>query len=246
MTNMIKDSVNESLNNHIDKFVKNQSKKTKKEQEELSYIIELLTDEASNNINDYMPKKYDKRLRIDRNKELSNKELINGYKDIMTKNSHLLYYMNLALNNPDTLETVKNRYIEAICNPYINKIGLLNEEDLNVLRKYNNILPIEEVDKPSIRKYDGVMKKASYNIIMATAKRLIESSDEKEDELQLLRDTQGELIQLKRDYINLQLEKEELLEEEKRIVSRITELSEKYLALKNRQFEKTVNNKRGK
>ena len=40
MTNMIKDSVNESLNNHIDKFVKNQSKKTKKEQEELSYIIE--------------------------------------------------------------------------------------------------------------------------------------------------------------------------------------------------------------
>ena len=90
------------------------------------------------------------------------------------------------------------------------------------------------------------MKKASYIIIMATAKRLIESSDEKEDELQLLRDTQGELIQLKRDYINLQLEKEELLEEEKRIVSRITELSEKYLALKNRQFEKTVNNKRGK
>lgn len=246
MTNMIKDSVNESLNNHIDKFVKKQTKKTNKEQEELSYIIELLTDEASNNINDYMPKKYDKRLRIDRNKELSNKELINGYKDIMTKNSHLLYYMNLALNNPDTLETVKNRYVEAICNPYINKIGLLNEEDLNVLRKYNNILPIEEVDKPSIRKYDGVMKKASYNIIMATAKRLIESSDEKEDELQLLRDTQGELIQLKRDYINLQLEKEELLEEEKRIVSRITELSEKYLALKNRQFEKTVNNKRGK
>ena len=246
MTNMIKDSVNESLNNHIDKFVKKQTKKTNKEQEELSYIIELLTDEASNNINDYMPKKYDKRLRIDRNKELSNKELINGYKDIMTKNSHFLYYMNLALNNPDTLETVKNRYVEAICNPYINKIGLLNEEDLNVLRKYNNILPIEEVDKPSIRKYDGVMKKASYNIIMATAKRLIESSDEKEDELQLLRDTQGELIQLKRDYINLQLEKEELLEEEKRIVSRITELSEKYLALKNRQFEKTVNNKRGK
>ena len=246
MTNMRKDSVNESLNNHIDKFVKKQTKKTNKEQEELSYIIELLTDEASNNINDYMPKKYDKRLRIDRNKELSNKELINGYKDIMTKNSHFLYYMNLALNNPDTLETVKNRYVEAICNPYINKIGLLNEEDLNVLRKYNNILPIEEVDKPSIRKYDGVMKKASYNIIMATAKRLIESSDEKEDELQLLRDTQGELIQLKRDYINLQLEKEELLEEEKRIVSRITELSEKYLALKNRQFEKTVNNKRGK
>ena len=65
MTNMIKDSVNESLNNHIDKFVKNQSKKTKKEQQELSYIIESLRNEPTNNrifLNSSITKKFDKRI----------------------------------------------------------------------------------------------------------------------------------------------------------------------------------------
>ena len=166
MTNMIKDSVNESLNNHIDKFVKNQSKKTKKEQEELSYIIESLRNEPTNNrniLNSSITKKFDKRIKQERKEELSNSELLECYQDLMTKNAHLLFYMNLALSNPETLESVKHRYVETICNRYINKIGILDEMDLTVLRKYHNILPKEKEEKTSVRKYDGVMKKTSYN-----------------------------------------------------------------------------------
>lgn len=241
MKNMIKDSVNESLNNHIDKFVKNQSKKTKKEQEELSYIIESLRNEPTNNrniLNSSITKKFDKRIKQERKEGLSNSELLEYYQDLMTKNEHLLFYMNLALSNPETLESVKHRYVETICNRYINKIGILDEMDLTVLRKYHNILPKEKEEKTSVRKYDGVMKKASYNIVMATAKKIIESTKENENTLQQLKETKGELLQLKREYIKIQLEKEELLEEEKRIVNRLTELTENYLLIRNQEHKK--------
>ena len=242
MENIIKESINENLNNHIIKYIKKQSKKTNKEQQELSYLISQLTENESNsNIENNLIKKYSKKIKVDNPEKLSKKELITQYNNLETKNENLLNYMKLTMQNPEISENVKNRYVDAICNPYTNRIGNLCEEDLDILRKYNHIIPSSIEDIPNIKTYERVMDKVALNIILVTAKRSLISNIENNEEIAFLKNAKKELTKLKKDYIAIQLKKAEVLAEEKEIINRITELTENYSIIRNNKEEYTVN-----
>ena len=244
MGNIIKENINKNLNNHVVKFIKKQSKKTNKEQQEISQIIDQLNDKSINDINIFLEnnliKKYNKKIKINKNEELSKKELLVSYKNLEIKNDNLLNYMKLTFQNPDILENVINKFVDAICNPYINKTGNLNEEDLFVLRKYNHIIPSSGEDIPNIKTYERIMDKVALNIILITAKRSLVSNIENNEEIAFLKNAKIELTKLKNDYIEIQLKKAEILAEEKDIINRITELTDNYSMLINND-EKTVN-----
>lgn len=248
MENIIKENINENINNHIVKYIKKQSKKINKEQQELSHLISLLNDKSENENNNYLEnnllKKYNKKIKQDNPEELSRKELLTNYYYLETKNENLRNYMKLTMQNPEISESVKNRYVDAICNPYINKIGNLDEEDLCLLRKYNHIIPSSKEDMPNIKNYEKTMDKVALNIILVTAKKSLVSNIENNEEIAFLKNAKKELTQLKKDYIAIQLKKAEVLAEEKEIINRITELTEDYSMLRNNQEERIVNSTR--